>query len=361
MRNGITLALGMGCVMAVRPIAADTCAFQPATSAFESLLAGQQLPGGALLVGDRQGIHLERYFGSYEAGTVVAIASASKLLSAVRMVQLAEQGLLDLAAPVSTYLPQFSGDKGTMTVAQMFSHTAGYGEDSGVPVIASPLLTLAQAVDQIACCRPLNAGYTVGGQFSYGGVSMHIAGRVAEVRTGLDWPVLWQQQLGAPLGITTIDWEASSGSNWGIAGGARSNLRDYGRVLHMLANHGRGNGRQLLSRASVAQLVTDRAGELPIAYAPPNVPKPVRYGLGQWLTGTQAEFSHSLGAFGFFPWLNRTRESWGVFMVRGGAGFNTAAVPVYEQMLADIDADLASGSCDWVERFDEVLVGGFEE
>lgn len=337
-----------------------TCPFDSAVASFQNLLSAQQLKGGAMLLGDRQGLYLERYFGSYDAETVVAIASASKWLSAVRILQLRDQGLLDLAAPVSLYLPQFSGEKGTMTLRQMFSHTAGYGDDSFAAVLINPSLSLAQAVDQIACCRPLNSGYAVGAQFSYGGVSMHIGGRVAEVAGGGDWQTQWQQQLGAPLGVTTIDWGASAGSNYGIAGGARSNLRDYGRVLHMLVNDGRGNGRQVLKPATAALLRVDQVGRLPVAYAPPNVTPPVRYGLGNWLAGSSGQISHSLGAFGYFPWIDAAQARFGVFMVRGGSGFNAAAVPVYFDMLTSLDADLAQG-CLHVERFDEILLQGFED
>lgn len=339
---------------------AAVCAFDSAAASFQNLLSAQQLEGGGLLVGDRQGLYLERYFGSYDAQTVVAIASATKWLSAVRILQLRDQGVLDLEAPVSLYLPHFSGEKGTMTLRQMFSHTAGYGDDSFSAVLINPNLSLAQAVDQIACCRPLNSGYAVGAQFSYGGVSMHIGGRVAEVAAGGDWQAQWQHQLGAPLGVTTIDWGASAGSNYGIAGGARSNLRDYGRVLHMLVNEGRGNGRQVLKPGTAALLRVDQVGSLPVAYAPPNVTPPVRYGLGNWLAGSGGQISHSLGAFGYFPWIDAAQARFGVFMVRGGSGFNAAAVPVYFDMLASVDAELAQG-CTPIERFDEILLQGFED
>lgn len=354
------LALVVTSLLAGVPAAqAAVCPFNDAVAGFQNLLAAQQLEGGALLLGDRQGLFLERYFGSYDAQTVIAIASASKWLGAVRIVQLADQGRLDLDAPVSNYLPQFTGEKGQMNLRQMFSHTAGYGDDSFAAILINPNLSLAQAVDQIACCRPLNAGYAVGGQFSYGGVSMHIGGRVAEVRGGGDWQAQWQQQLGQPLGITTIDWGASAGSNYGIAGGARSNLRDYGRVLHMLVNDGRGNGRQILRPGAAALLRADQVGALPVAYAPPNVSPPVRYGMGNWLAGNNGQLSHSLGAFGYFPWIDVQQSVYGVFMVRGGSGFNASAVPVYFDMLDRIQSELATG-CEHIESFDEVLVSGFE-
>jgi CubicO group peptidase (beta-lactamase class C family) len=355
----------LSCLLTIAPtLQAQTCAFTSAETQFSNFLNSESLPGGAILIGNRQGILYERYFGTYMANTVVAIASASKLLSALRVAQLIDEGAIDADAPVSQYLPQFTGDKGKMTVRQMFSHTAGYGDDSLSPVLTDTSITLAQAVDQIACCRPLNAGYSAGGQFSYGGVSMHIAGRIAEVQSKGDWQTQWQSQFGAPLGITTIDWLAlGTTTNYGIAGSARSNLRDYGRALHPLVNAGRSNGRRMLSAAGALNFAQDQVGDTPIAYAPANVQPPVRYGMGSWIDGarapTELPLIHSLGALGFFPWVDFDRDLFGVFMIRGSAGVNARALPVYTGMLTSIAQSVDGANCAPVEAFEEIFVDGF--
>ncbi len=343
---------------------AQTCAFTSAETQFSNLLTSETLNGGAVLVGNRQGLLYEHYFGNYNASTVIPIASASKLLSALRIAQLADSGAIDLDAPVSQYLPQFAGEKGTMSVRQMFSHTAGYGNDSLSPVLIDTSISLAEAVDQIACCQPLNAGYSVGGQFSYGGVSMHIAGRVAEVQGGGDWQTRWQTQFGAPLGITSIDWLAfGPTTNYGIAGAGRSNLRDYGRALHPLVNAGRSNGRRVFSPGTAQNFAQDQVGTLPVAYAPPNVTPPVRYGMGSWIDSTrppkQPALIHSLGAFGFFPWVDFDRQLFGVFMIRGAAGVNERSLPVYTSMLQSIAQEVDATDCTLIEAFDEIFVDGF--
>lgn len=360
------LLLGLAALLVAEPSAAQsTCTFAAAQTRFAQLLADQGLSGGALLIGDRQGILLEQYFGNYTAATVVPIASASKLVSGVRILQLIDDGRLDPEAPVATVLPQFTGDKAAMTVTQMFSHTAGYGGDSGDPLVFDRSLTLAQAVDQVACCRPLPAGFTVGGQFAYGGVSMHIAGRVAEVVTGTDWQAGWQTELSAPLGIASIDWQAfGSTTNYPIAGGARANLRDLGRLLHLLAHDGRSNNRRLLSAGAVERLRIDRVAGLPLAVVPVNVVAPVRYGLGAWIDGLggpdRPQLLQSLGAFGTMPWVDLDRQVFGVFMIFGSGGVNEASVPAYREMLATIENRLDAGPCEWQQRFDEIFVDAFD-
>ena len=149
MHAGLGVAVGccaaLATALVTSSVSAQVCPFAPVQSRFESLLQAQGLPGGAVLVGDRQGLLYERYFGTYTQGAVVPIASASKLLSAVRILQLIDRGSLDGNAPVSTYLPQFTGDKASMTVLQMFSHSAGYGDDSGDPLVFNRTITLKDA------------------------------------------------------------------------------------------------------------------------------------------------------------------------------------------------------------------------
>jgi CubicO group peptidase (beta-lactamase class C family) len=344
---------------------AASCSFDSASTAFQNFIASESLPGGAILIGTRQGLLFQRYFGSYQANTVVAIASASKLASAVRIVQLIDRGLIAAEAPVSLYLPAFTGDKASMSMRQLFSHSSGYGNDSADPILLDDSLTLAQAVDQIACCRDFPPGFTVGGQFAYGGISMHIGGRVAEVVSGQDWEQGWQAGLGAPLGISSIDWQGLGPTqNYMIAGSARSNLSDYGRLLHLLLNEGWANGRRLLPRDAVYRFWHDNVGNLPVIDPPPTATPPVLYGLGSWLDNTRPPgdrpLIHSLGAFGFFPWVDFREGLYGVFMIRGLPGINTRGFSVYQSMLQSIRAQATGGQCELIQTLDDIFAEGME-
>ena len=169
---------------------AQTCTFTAVDTRFQQLLSDAALSGGAVLIATPRGVLEEHYFGAFTAATVVPIASASKMLSGVRLLQLKDRGLVDLDAPLSGYLPQFADLRGTMTLRQMFSHTSGYGGDSGDPILFNKTITLAQSVDTIATDYPLLNGWVPGGQFAYGGISMQVGGRIAEVVTGGDWASL---------------------------------------------------------------------------------------------------------------------------------------------------------------------------
>jgi len=347
--------------------AAADCDFSAIDAQMQSVLDANGLSGGAVLIGRRDGVLHERFLGDYSADTVIPIASATKLLSATRIIQLVGRGTLDLDAPVSSVLPQFTGIKATMTLRQMFSHTAGYGDDEDHPVLRTNQPSLAAAVDTIACCVDQPNGWTPGAQFAYGGISMHIGGRMAEVATGQDWQQGWQAAIGQWLGITSIDWQGLGPTlNYRISGSARSSLRDYGRVLQMLAADGVGNGHRVLDPASMPLLFADEVGSLPIAYAPPSAPPPgqLHYALGNWIQSAPDAAGlathSSLGAFGFFPWLDRTRGLYGVFMLRGGANINASARPVYLQMLQDARVLADSGACTPIRIEDPILRDSFD-
>ena len=75
--------------------------------------------------------------------TVMRIASISKCLTAVAAMQLWEDGLLDLDAPVQSYVPEFpvktcDGKEVKITSRQLLCHTAGirhYMKASGVSTV----------------------------------------------------------------------------------------------------------------------------------------------------------------------------------------------------------------------------------
>ena len=297
---------------------AQTCDFDPITQVVEGLLAANpQIPGVAVRLAKGEQVLYERYFGSYSALTVVPIASATKLLSAATVMTLVDANTLDLDAPVSATLPAFTGEKGLMTLRQMFSHTSGLPGGTDPPVLADKTITLAQAADQIACCIALAAA--PGTQFAYGGLSMQVGGRVAEVADGRLWDALFAQRLAGPLGMTHTDYDGFGPTdNPRIAGGARSSLDDYGRLLEMLLGKGSFRGTRILSETAVAQMWQDQTVGVPIAFAPVGFAG-LRYGLGAWRNLVTAPGEplrvSSPGAFGFTPWIDLDLGFYGIFMV----------------------------------------------
>lgn len=252
-------------------------------------------------------------FGAHSPGQMMALASATKTLSVAVLLSLCDQGLLRLDDPVGNYLPEYAtGALAAITLRMCFAHT------SGLPALAAPLdnqaITMRQAAQQIAQL-PLN--FAPGTQFGYGEVSMQVGGAVCEVVTGLPWSQLFQQRIGAPLGMTLTNYNAYGVSlNPRVADGGASNADEYNRFLEMLRQGGTFNNQQVLSAAAVATMLTDQMSWLTLRSTPH--PRGVPCGLGCWLEQQDAQGRTTLasmpGLYGFFGWLDTARDSTGVWL-----------------------------------------------
>lgn len=346
---GMLIALSLFCTAGIAQ--ASDCDWSQAQTSLDRLLLQRLAMGGASLAAGTQGFtsHIH-HSGDFDDGTVVSLASASKLLSAIVILRLVDQGLIDLDTPVSNYLPEFTGTKGSMTVRQMFSHTSGLPgnrnpslqSDPNLWILNDDSLTLAESVDLIGCCVDLIGA--PGELFSYGGFSMQVAGRVAEVVSNADWEALVERQLKGPLQLTSIDYQGlGSTRNYRIGGSARSSLRDYRRVLEMLANGGLYRGERFLSETAMAALLDDQMAGKPIVYAPPLALDPGwGYGFGGWLhydeTGTEVVAMSSKGAFDALPWFRPNDQDWGMIYVENlGASLNEDVLRLFDEINEQLD------------------------
>jgi CubicO group peptidase (beta-lactamase class C family) len=274
------------------------------------------LEGAALLVGIDGSIVFEGYFGGYDPNTAVPIASASKWPSAAAVMTLVDAGLIDLDAPVSTWLPEFAGRKGRMSVRQMLSLTSGIRRDE-LPRTRR-FVSLAEFSADFAVHGRLVA--EPGNDFRYSGSSFQLAGRVAEVASGLDFRALFRARLARPCGMQRFRYDPdAAGSMPVLYGGASSTLRDYGRFLAMIAGDGRCGEVQVLSASSLLAMRTNQVGDLPLRFAGPRrMQAQSRYGLGCWLDAVDASGRglqmSSPGSFGTMPWVNRERRLFGVLL-----------------------------------------------
>lgn len=99
--------------------------FSEVTALAQQLVDSNHLDGASLTLIKYGTVIYERYFGAYDANTIVPIASASKWLSVATLMTLVDEGKLDLYDPVSKYLDYFTGEKGAITIRQLISHTSG--------------------------------------------------------------------------------------------------------------------------------------------------------------------------------------------------------------------------------------------
>ena len=152
---------------------------------------------GAILVIDRGRRVYERAFGEANkewhvpntVSTRFEIASITKPMTAIVIMQLVQEGKLRLDAKVSEHLPYYPAEPGQrITVAQLLNHTSGLQQDIGfiddpmVAAINADLLSNDSLVKLIAK-RPLrfapgtSYGYSSDGYAVLGAIIEHVTGR----------------------------------------------------------------------------------------------------------------------------------------------------------------------------------------
>jgi CubicO group peptidase (beta-lactamase class C family) len=293
----IALALG-GCTTVTAPPAAPASAPPPhhVWAAFDSQ---RILASGAAGLADR---------GSGRALTIddpVRIASVSKLVVALGVMRLVEEGKLDLDGDVSDILgwrlanPAFPNDK--VTLRRLLSHRSSLrdGIDYALPLGAS-------LKDSLANPAAFDAEHRPGGFFRYSNLNFPVVATVMEKATGERFDRLMQRLVLTPLGLsacfnwTTCRPEApkravvlyagdgsvlrddlkgapppcpvvpaadrscdlsgyvpgTNGALFSPQGGLRISARDLAIVGRLLLNRGMKDGRRFLSEGSIAAMLS---------------------------------------------------------------------------------------------------------
>ncbi|MBN8213588.1 MAG: beta-lactamase family protein [Xanthomonadales bacterium] len=300
--------------------------FAPVTAEMQDFVQTYSLDGASLRVNKAGNVVYRRAFGGYTLSTRVRIASASKWLSALTVARVVEKGQLRWTDTVGQYFPTVEASKRSITLAQLFSHTSALpgGDDF---CMSNPLYTLSSCANRILQQPLIGQPGTV---FSYGGNSMQVAGRMAELATGKAWDDIFIAEMVTPLGMNATDFATSSTApgyvrtdNPRIAGGVRSTLEDYGKVVDMVLAYGCLDNtlllsclpsRRFLSRATIELMALDRTvGTVDVSRPPTSTG--FGYGLGQWIDPSSPLIVSSPGAFGFTPWVDRVNQVAGVFLV----------------------------------------------
>lgn len=157
---------------------------------------------------------------SIDINSSMWMASITKLLTGALLMQFVDQGIIELDAPVSQYLPELTG-KGNdkVTIRHLLTHT------SGMQFAGEWASDWNMALEnQVAHVLPTAA---VGESFSYNRVGYAIAGKIMERITGRAVPYLFQEYLFQPLGMHS----AYSDNTYGGLYCTASDLARFGKML----------------------------------------------------------------------------------------------------------------------------------
>ena len=165
------------------------------------------LPGAALAVVEGGQVAYLKGYGAAGAGrpmtpqTRMFIGSQSKSFTALAVAQQAEQGKLDLDAPVRTYIPWFrvadEDASARITLNHLLHHTSGLSE-SGYGVLLPAGASAERAVRSLAGAR-LTA--PVGARHQYFNVGYDVLAYIIETVSGQPYADYLQAHIFGPLGM----------------------------------------------------------------------------------------------------------------------------------------------------------------
>ncbi|MGO4884117.1 MAG: serine hydrolase domain-containing protein [Bryobacteraceae bacterium] len=262
----------------------------------------QRIPGAVLLIvrhgkiafAGTAGYEERKSQKAMQRDAIFRIASMSKPITSVAAMILAEEGKLDIGAPVSQYLPEFkdvtvgiekAAPKRLMTVQDLLRHTSGltYGFFGNTPVDElyrkAGLFnskSLAEMVSGIARLPLLHQP----GEFWEYSMSTDVLGRVVEVVSGMDLDAFVAARITGPLHMKDTGYYlnaaqaarlAHADSLIGLAtdptkkpailsggGGMFSTADDYARFSQMMLNGGELDGVRILAPKTVALMTSDQ-------------------------------------------------------------------------------------------------------
>ena len=236
--------------------------------------------------------------------TVYMVASVSKLFTAAAIMQLADQGKIDIDQPVQTYVPAFSinsrfAEAGPITPRTLMDHHSGlpsditngmvaYGEDQEA-LTRSEFHNLVDEIRQAHVTDPPNTA------FSYSNLGYSLLGHAVEQVTGRDFSDYMDEAILEPLGMDSssftfkpdmkprlskeyLNGEAQE-AIWTRdipAATLRTTVEDLSRFMMMVFGEGELDGQNILRAKTVREMLSPQNSDAPLDLG-------ARWGLGWWL------------------------------------------------------------------------------
>jgi len=199
-------------------------------------------------------------------------------MTALAIMQLVEQGLVDLDALVTRYVPEFTMNDpraAEITVRQVLTHTAG------IPVggFTDPGQDDEALERRIAELASVALHFAPGGGYEYANDGYSIAGLIVQRVSGVPYEEYLATHLFEPLGMGRTTFDVSLAREWGLmgygksrgevsagpvplsrggnpAGGVLTTGRDVGHYLTAMLNDGTFEGTQVITSGSIDQMWT---------------------------------------------------------------------------------------------------------
>jgi methyl acetate hydrolase len=373
----------------------------PEMAALDASLRGaverKDVPGVVALVTDRERVLYKGAFGVADVSTgrpltsdaLFRIASMTKPVTSVALMQLIEQGKIGLDDPAEKYLPELVGLKvfesfdaktgayqlraasRPATVKHFLTHTSG---------LAYPFTseTWRDFKPRAGETHPFGGPllFDPGERWHYS-TSTDVVGKLVEVVSGQKLEDYFRQHIFAPLKmedtsynvpeakgprLVAQQWRGGERMDGAIelqkpqlgltiaspigGGGLASTAEDYGRFVRMLLNGGALDGARVLKPETVALMGQNHIGAVTVPAHKSALPRSAdftfiadgrdKWGLGFLITADQVQGKRSPGSLSWgginntFFWIDPTRGIAGVIMMQYLPFADAKALAVYD-------------------------------
>jgi CubicO group peptidase (beta-lactamase class C family) len=293
----------------------------------------RETPGVAVAVVDDKAVLWREVYGTTSRAkdkpvtprTLFSIQSMSKSFAALGVLMAVQDGLLDLDAPITDYLPDFSvrsryeeRPERKMTLRHLLSHRAGFTHEA--PVGGNYDSRPTTFSEHVLSISDTWLRYPVGYRYSYSNMGIDLAGYILERKSGMPFAAYIREKVLIPLGMndSTLDTATilkaedralghlapsvtvAGGIPVEVAmipsGGVYTNVLDMARYLMFHINEGRVDGRPLLRDDLMRAMHT-------VAF--PEAHARFGYGLGIIIDhyGPEVYYTHGGGGYGFGSYM----------------------------------------------------------
>ncbi len=395
---GIVFTIGVGVAALAGSVSAQTLPRTETLDAgFRDAIERKDVPGVVALITDREHVIYQGAFGVADVASrrplttdaLFRIASMTKPITSVALMQLVEQGRVGLDDPAEKYLPELAGlkvfesfDPATgayrlrpasrpPTVKHFLTHTSGMAypftsailrdfkpHDGETYPFGGPLL------------------FDPGERWHYG-TSIDVVGRLVEVVSGEKLEDYFHQHIFIPLkmddtsynvpevkGPRLVAQQQRAGERMdgdielqkpqpGLTvpapiggGGLASTANDYGRFMRMMLNGGELDGARVLKAETVTLMGQNQIGAITVPALKSAMPRSAdftfiadgrdKWGFGYLITTDQVPGKRSPGSLSWgginntFFWIDPTRGIAGVIMMQYLPFADANALAVYD-------------------------------
>lgn len=309
----------------------------------------KNISGGVAYVWHQNKVLLHKAYGyadrdqqiAMQPNAIFRIASNTKAIISIAVLQLVERGVIRLDDPIELYIPAFGNQKvfskkndsvtivdkiRSVTIRDLLTHQSGISSADEYPAFKNEFekyhlnaglgkyyTSLEEEVNQIAVMPLL---HQPGERFSYG-LSTNVLGRLIEVGSGLSLDKYLKKYIFYPLGMqdtyfylpdekanrlvkvytklrpdslqvvteimAPIDYPLRKNEHYFSAiGGLVSTTSDYARFLQCLLNEGKWGKKQIIGASILQEFWTNQLGNKTFIFS--GFPSQNNFGLGVGLT-----------------------------------------------------------------------------